>query len=148
MLMRLIYASEAVQTLSPGQVDDILRTARARNQQRDITGLLAFDYRCFLQLLEGDREALSDLYARLLRDARHGRLLLIHCAPIDERQFSDWSMGYVAAGPSQRRLLLRHTQSSQFDPYRLGPASAVALLTAMSQAGQAEAGAPALSQAA
>jgi len=43
-------------------------------------------------------------------------------------------MGFAAADALLKRLLLRHTASSQFDPHRLGAASALALLTAMAGA--------------
>ena len=131
MLTRLIYASEATSPLSPGLVDEILATARAKNRLNNVTGLLMFDHHCFLQVLEGDRQSVSNLYGNLVRDKRHARLLILQCGPVDERLFVDWSMGFAAADAQFKRLLLRHTASSQFDPHRLAAASALALLTAM-----------------
>lgn len=133
MLTRLIYASRATEPMSPARVDDILRNARAHNQVHDITGLLVFDHRSFLQVLEGDRQALSDLYSRLVRDPRHTQLLLMECVPVDERVFSDWSMGFVAADDTHRRVLLRLTARSQFDPHGLSAPCALALLRAMAR---------------
>jgi Sensors of blue-light using FAD len=133
MLTRLIYASEASEPLQASGIEDMLRTARAKNRLRDITGLLLFDHRCFLQALEGDRQHLSDLYGSLVRDPRHRRLLLLQCVPVDERQFTDWSMGFAPADAVHQRLLLRHTASSQFDPYRLTASTAWSLLLAVAQ---------------
>lgn len=134
MLTRLIYASEASGPLQASGVDDLLRTARAKNRLRDITGLLMFDQHHFLQALEGDRQQLSDLYGSLVRDPRHQRLVLLQCVPVDERQFADWSMGFAPADASRQRLLLRHTASSRFEPHRLTASTAWTLLVAVAQA--------------
>ncbi len=144
MLTRLIYASEASDPLQASGIDDMLRTARAKNRLRDITGLLMFDHRYFLQALEGDRQHLSDLYGSLVRDTRHQRLLLLQCVAVDERQFVDWSMGFAPADASRQRLLLRHTASSQFEPHRLTASTAWSLLVAVGQGTMVQADGPSL----
>lgn len=133
MLTRWVDASEASEALQTSGVEDMLRTARAKNRLRDITGLLVFDHRCFLQALEGDRQQLSDLYGSLVRDTRHQRLLLLQCVAVDERQFADWSMGFAPADAARQRLLLRHTASSRFEPHRLTASTAWSLLLALAQ---------------
>jgi hypothetical protein len=144
MLTRLIYASEASEPLQASGIEDMLRTARAKNRLRDITGLLMFDHRHFLQVLEGDRQQLSDLYTSLVRDPRHRHLLILQCVPIDERQFADWSMGFAPSDSARQRLLLRYTASSQFEPHRLTAATAWSLLVAVAQASAVQADSPAL----
>lgn len=144
MLTRLIYASEAGAPLQASGLEDMLRTARAKNRLRDITGLLVFDHRYFLQALEGDRQQLSDLYGSLVRDTRHHRLLLLQCVAVDERQFVDWSMGFAPADAARQRLLLRHTASSQFEPHRLTASTAWSLLLAVAQGATVQADSPAL----
>lgn len=144
MLTRLIYASEAAEPLNAGGIDDILRTARAKNRLRDITGLLMFDHRRFLQALEGDRQHLSDLYGSLVRDPRHRHLSIIQCGPVDERQFADWSMGFVPSDSARQRLLLRHTPSSQFEPHRLAASTALSLLLGVAKASSVQADGPSL----
>jgi hypothetical protein len=131
MLTRLIYASEASDALNPERVEDILSTARQKNQLHDITGLLLFDSQFFLQVLEGSRADLSQLYSALVRDTRHRRLELLSCGPISERIFSDWSMGFAGAGAALAQLLLRQTSRRRFNPYQLSPEAALAILTAV-----------------
>ncbi|NDG41824.1 MAG: BLUF domain-containing protein [Betaproteobacteria bacterium] len=129
MLSRLIYASEATEALNPEKVETLLAQARCHNEQRDITGMLIFNSRCFLQVLEGEREPLSDLYGRLTHDTRHRRLLLLGFESIGERLFPGWSMGFAAADASHRTEYLRFGDTSQFDPYRLTAPAALGLLT-------------------
>lgn len=129
MLSRLIYASEAAESLNPDKVEALLAQARVNNERRDLTGMLIFNSRCFLQALEGDRETLSALYGRLTQDSRHRRLLLLSFEAIGERQFPGWSMGFAAADASHRTEYLRFGASSLFDPYRLTAPAALGLLT-------------------
>jgi len=128
MLSRLIYASEAVVDLNPAILDDLLARARTKNRLLDITGLLLFDSRYFLQVLEGEREKISALYARLLQDPRHQRVALLRFEEIDQRFFGSWKMGFVAANAATRPIFLRYGSSSRFDPYTLTGAAALGVL--------------------
>ena len=132
MLSRLIYASEVAQDLSPEGLQALLTTARQCNRLHDVSGMMAFDSRYFLQAVEGSREALSQLYSNLVRDRRHKRLVLLSFESIEQRSFSDWTMGFAAADASRRRLYLRHGPSARFDPYQLKASGALALLMGLS----------------
>jgi len=133
MLIRLIYASETAAPMGPNEVQALLTLARRKNRLRDITGLLVFDSRYFLQVLEGDRQVISELYSRLAQDPRHKRLTLMQADPIDQRRFVGWSMGFAAADALGRGLMLRHGSTSHFDPFQMRASSALALLTEISQ---------------
>ncbi len=74
MLTRLIYASEITTPLTSSAVQEIVDKARAANQRRQLTGMLAFDSRSFLQVLEGRREAVSQLFCQIAADPRHQRV--------------------------------------------------------------------------
>jgi hypothetical protein len=131
MLTRLIYASEPAEALTPATVQDILARARSNNQRLHLSGLLAFDSRCFLQVLEGPRATLGTLYHRIAADPRHRRLELIEVVPVDARRFGRWTMGFAAADTAHAELFLRFGGSPQFDPYAMRAASALGLLEAM-----------------
>jgi len=142
MLSRLIYASMAAQETPPEGLKGLLTAARRGNRLHDVSGMLAFNSEYFLQAIEGSRGALSQLYSNLVRDTRHSRLLLLTFESIDERAFSDWTMGFAAADATRRRLYLRHGASSRFDPYQLTAPAALALLKDLSA--EVEQGAEAL----
>jgi hypothetical protein len=118
--------------LSPEGLQALLTTARRCNRLHDVSGMMAFDSRYFLQAVEGSREALSQLYSNLVRDPRHKRLVLLSFESIEQRSFSDWTMGFAAADASRRRLYLRHGPSARFDPYQLKASGALALLMGLS----------------
>ena len=53
ILVRLIYTSTVTEDFVPAEIDHILKTARANNKNRNVTGLLCFNNTFFLQCLEG-----------------------------------------------------------------------------------------------
>lgn len=128
MLSRLIYASVVGDDLRTDALNRLLERARQRNAQRGLTGLLVFDRRHFLQVIEGSRRSLNDLYAALLRDPRHRDVQLLKFARIDVRHFPGWSMGFVPADLAHRTMVARHAESFDFDPALLDGESAEALL--------------------
>ena len=95
---KLLYVSSTRQDFPGENLQSILRRSRDNNQRRDVTGLLLYIDGGFLQVLEGDRTALQDLYAISAKDTRHwdAKVLLDEEAP---RNFGQWSMGFRAVRP-------------------------------------------------
>ncbi len=83
---------------NPDAVDTalLLRTiqqqATARNEALNITGILMFWDGSFFQLLEGEREAVSQVFTSIGRDHRHCNIRCLIDEPIHERLFSKWRM--------------------------------------------------------
>ncbi len=131
MLMRLIYASEASQPMGPGELEALLAAARRGNERRALTGLLVFDHRAFLQVLEGEAERVSEVFCRIAADPRHRRVLILDARAVAERLFGDWSMGFAAADAAGSAQFLRFGGGAGFDPHALGADSALGLLRAL-----------------
>jgi Sensors of blue-light using FAD len=117
MLIRLIYASTASEGVGMHEFKSILQQAQVNNQRQDLTGVLAFNSKVFLQALEGSREQVNELYARLLRDPRHHTVAMLDYAEIDEREWTSWSMGFAAPSADNRALFLKYSGQSIFNPY-------------------------------
>ncbi|HMN57130.1 MAG TPA: BLUF domain-containing protein, partial [Ottowia sp.] len=77
MLVRLLYASRAVDQ-APSAIQAILDSARRHNADSGVTGLLVYGGGVFMQAIEGGRQAVSDLYGTISRDARHKDVALLH----------------------------------------------------------------------
>jgi hypothetical protein len=127
MLSQLIYASDAAD-LDDGQASLILKQARSGNRTRDLTGVLVFDGRHFLQVLEGSRVAVTEAFCRIAGDPRHQNVGLISVDDVAERDFPDWTMGYLGMTPEIRDVLTRYQAADGFDPHRLSPAVATSML--------------------
>jgi hypothetical protein len=124
MLSRLIYFSEERDVGVHG-VLRILDEARAGNTGSEITGVLAFDRRWFLQCLEGSRDAVTRKFLAIARDPRHSGVTLVAFEDVGERLFPDWSMGAVDAS----------TLGDPFDPPSMTASTALEKLCSLQAAG-------------
>jgi hypothetical protein len=129
MLVRLMYASRAVPAVDQEELTAILRQSKANNPEHGITGVLCFCFneRVFVQLLEGGRGAVNQLYGRIVGDPRHGDIQLLHYEEIGERRFAGWSMGLVNMARLNRALLLKYSAKGTLDPYSVSGTASLAL---------------------
>ena len=71
---------------------DITKLAQTNNGEAQITGLLFYHDRHFLQVIEADQASLENLMAVLVNDSRHKNIERIVDEIIPTRSFSDWHM--------------------------------------------------------
>ncbi len=92
----LFYCSFAVRNMSDADILNILETSRKRNAEDGITGILIYWARTrqFMQILEGSKKAIFDLYEDIEKDDRHKSLKLIFDGEVPERSFANWTMGF------------------------------------------------------
>lgn len=129
MLVRLVYASRSTESVTPEMLDKILASSRENNKATGITGVLCLcQDNVFLQVLEGGRAPVNDLYATLLTDGRHSDVLLLDYEEISERQFSSWRMGRVETDKLNPATILKYSETAVIDPYNLPGAVALDLL--------------------
>jgi hypothetical protein len=98
MSYRLIYASAAQHLLDARELEEILTVARRNNARRGISGMLLYRAGSFIQLLEGSKEAVSDLFATIEADPRHRSVMVLDQRAVDAPALPDWSMGYREVG--------------------------------------------------
>lgn len=119
-LHRLLYLSSAIDGLTYPDLRDIMAKSEVNNTRDGITGILCFGNGLFLQALEGDRQKVSQTYARILKDPRHHSAEIIEFKEIDERAFTNWSMRLVQLGEMDsdtiRLLRLRYSPAATFQP--------------------------------
>ncbi|MFT6128148.1 MAG: hypothetical protein ACJAVA_002647 [Flavobacteriaceae bacterium] len=92
-LRRIIYTSQAAEQFSKRDLLDLLHESRAFNTIDNVTGILMYRTGNFLQVLEGESEAVGNLLTRILRDPRHNDIKIIKDSAADRRLFSTWAMG-------------------------------------------------------
>lgn len=120
-LVRLAYASEATFREKPVEqgvepnVARILMTSRKNNAKSQIVGGLYYGDGCFFQYLEGEEDAVSELYDRIARDDRHRNVTTLIQEPLPARTFTNWSMKYVPLSSDVQNFLDRHGMDS-FEP--------------------------------
>jgi hypothetical protein len=96
----LVYVSQASRPMDQAALEAILAQSRAANARLGITGLLVYRYSAdtdsghFIQMLEGEKEAVRALYDKIVRDPRHHTKIVLGQGEMPARMFSDWSMGF------------------------------------------------------
>jgi hypothetical protein len=128
MLVRLLYASRAVDDVSQEELMTILAQSTAHNPASGITGVLCASGRLFLQLLEGGRMQVNALYNQIVADPRHKDVVILSYEEISERRFANWSMGLVNLERVNASVLLEHSESATLDPYGVSGMATMALL--------------------
>lgn len=128
MLVRLLYASRAATPLIESVQDSIMQQSRAHNPEMGITGILCFSDDLFIQVLEGGRDEVCELYNTIVRDDRHQNVRILSFEEIRERRFGSWTMGQVNLAKVNPALLLKYGERAELNPFIGSGQASMALL--------------------
>ncbi len=128
MLVRLLYASRVVARLNSEVLDSIMEQSRSHNIPSGITGILCFSDDQFIQVLEGGRDQVCELYNTIVRDGRHREVRILQFEEISERRFGGWTMGQVNLAKINPALLLKYSEKPVLDPLSCSGHASMALL--------------------
>lgn len=129
MLVRLLYASRSQGPIADDTVSKILAQSRKNNPEFGVTGVLCIcQGDVFMQVLEGGRKEVNQLYERVVKDERHTDVTLLHYSEIDERRFSGWRMGRVELNKVNAALVLKYSEKPIIDPFSLSGRVAITFL--------------------
>ena len=128
MLVRLLYASRAIDKNSTDLVNSIMAQARIHNPPQGLTGILCYSGDIFIQALEGSRGAVNALYAHILRDKRHCDVQILQYEEITERRFGGWTMGQVNLAKLNTSVLLKYSELPELNPFAVSGQVSMALL--------------------
>lgn len=93
-MYQLNYHSVSNPGLNSNDLDNILEKAIAVNSQKNITGCLIYHNNRFVQILEGEKKDVLQVYKKIKTDTRHQTVTLLWENPIDKRYFPEWNMAY------------------------------------------------------
>jgi hypothetical protein len=91
---QLVYASKAAEGFCEKDLVDILHIARKTNKELEITGALVYNKGYFLQMLEGECEAVETLFNLIADDKRHEKVNCFFRCKVPKRIFPEWYMGF------------------------------------------------------
>ena len=104
---QLIYASKAVDNVCENDLIAILTTARKFNQLSYITGMLIYHHGFFLQIIEGEKADIINLfYSHITNDKRHHNISVFHEGYALKREFANWQMGFYGTNGHETYNLL------------------------------------------
>ncbi|HES75781.1 MAG TPA: BLUF domain-containing protein [bacterium] len=121
-LYQLAYVSQATfnddqQSSVRPEVSRILLQSRKNNPDLDVVGALYYKNGYFFQVLEGSRENVEGLYAKILKDPRHKNSKILVSKAINRSGFNDWSMKYGVSDDEVNNLLNENSMVF-FNPYK------------------------------
>lgn len=94
-MFRFVYLSTANSHFPKAELASLLQLSRSNNQRLGITGMLLYKDDNFIQILEGEKQAVQELYEQhIARDPRHRNLMVLAEEEVLERLFDQWSMGF------------------------------------------------------
>jgi hypothetical protein len=128
MLVRCLYASRAAKSDSLDAVASILAQSRKNNAILGVTGLLCIAADTYVQVLEGGRDEVGDLYNTIARDERHHHVRLLSFGEIAQRQFQQWNMGKVEPAGLNAAVLLKYYSRAEISPFDAPAEATLALL--------------------
>ena len=111
MIYSLAYVSYAADNLTQEQINQVFNFTVNWNIDHKISGFLVHNNRNFVQLLEGDKNEIKDLFSRIAIDKRHKDIFLILEQEMPQRAFDGYKSGFLI---SDSRL---HTELKDYLDY-------------------------------
>lgn len=93
-MYQLNYRSTSKNDLKPQDLENILERANTVNTSRNISGCLIYYNNSFVQILEGDKKDVLDIYHKIKMDKRHDEVTLLWENQVENRFFEEWNMAY------------------------------------------------------
>jgi hypothetical protein len=128
MLVRLLYASRPTASSDAKAIDCILEQSRRKNPAIGVTGLLCVADNVFMQVLEGGRDEVCELFNAIVRDDRHDQVRLLVYEEISQRRFGNWTMGQVSVDRLNPSLLLKYFRRAELNPFECSGQASLSLL--------------------
>ena len=110
----LVYRSVADDSFELPEIYSMLSNAMDYNAEHGITGCLLYHNSQFLQLLEGEKEAVEHLFHKIRKDPRHHDVVLIENEEAEGRLFNKWSMAFHDYGQNGMSSHLKLRQIDTF----------------------------------
>lgn len=133
-IYRMLYRSQPTAVAAAdldSAVHQIVETSVYNNYSSGLTGLLLVAKGYFIQVLEGDVNAVRSTYSRISLDRRHKDLCVISQGEVSERLFGEWAMCSANLTLADKLIVGSLADRADFRPEALTAASAERLLVAV-----------------
>ena len=95
----IVYVSTAQRPLSEKELIDVLKVSRTNNKKYNVTGILLYCQGTFMQVLEGDKNNIDQIYKAIDLDPRHKNVIKLASGISSKRNFPDSSMAFASVNP-------------------------------------------------
>ncbi|WP_179339555.1 BLUF domain-containing protein [Winogradskyella ludwigii] len=116
MYYSVIYQSKAQDNFSPKDIELMLIKAKRKNKKHKITGCIVYSGNKFIQMIQGPKQEITDLYKDIKADNRHFSVITLLEKASKEKIWSDWSMAMLNfSGGSKQVMSSRILLESYFE---------------------------------
>ncbi len=130
MYYSVIYRSTAESHFSQKDIDYMLLKAKQHNKKQGITGCIIYSNNQFIQIIEGAKEAILNLYDSIKADNRHFDVTTLIETPSKDMLWDDWSMAfYNFSGTAEQNNYSRMLLETYFENANLKSKSSEVFLT-------------------
>lgn len=92
---QLVYVSSAVRKPGHEDIAAILNASRRNNRRLGVSGMLLHIGGKFLQVLEGERSNVHEIFGQVLLNPRHEQIDILADERSFGRNFGQWSMAFL-----------------------------------------------------
>jgi hypothetical protein len=96
MKYAISYVSTVSSNLNETDIQKILDYSRDWNINHQITGILLFSEGNFFQVLEGEKELVTELFKRIKMDSRHYNLIKIFEKEISQERYKGYKANFIS----------------------------------------------------
>jgi hypothetical protein len=104
MKYAISYVSTVSSNLNETDIQKILDYSRDWNINNQITGILLFSEGNFFQVLEGEKELVTELFKRIKMDSRHYNLIKIFEKEISQERYKGYKANFISLTPASVRM--------------------------------------------
>ncbi|WP_081997639.1 BLUF domain-containing protein [Wocania ichthyoenteri] len=116
MYYSVIYRSSAEPNFSQKEINYMLLKAKQHNKMQGITGCIIYSNNQFIQIIEGNKDVILDLYTKIKADDRHFDVTTLIEEPSKEMLWDDWSMAfYDFSGTAEQNNYSRMLLETYFE---------------------------------
>ncbi|UCA57688.1 MULTISPECIES: BLUF domain-containing protein [Aequorivita] len=90
----ICYLSKQAETLENPELEKLFEFIVNMNPSLDITGALLYNNNFFLQVLEGSKNTVKELFSKIRKDKRHTDVLMIFDQQIENRIFQNYEANF------------------------------------------------------
>ena len=94
----LIYVSSATKLMDDDDLLALQRQASEYNNKTSVTGMLLYQDGTFMQMLEGEKKTVLNLYDKIQTDARHKGIITILQGKYSRKEFPELVNGVFQYG--------------------------------------------------
>jgi hypothetical protein len=99
MRYAISYVSTASNYVTEAEIDTLLKDCVTSNKENNIAGILLYSDGNFLQVLEGEKEKVTQLYENIQADDRHHGVLKILGREISEVLYEGYDSNFILEQP-------------------------------------------------